>query len=811
MNEPTIQDQLILEQEMIDFGVNRFMTGVKNAEESGRGSETTYALKLTTSLIKPLAEAIDKYRNERTTGQGSKYRLLIKGIEAEKLAYFTLKSVFNHFMRDETIQSLASKIGWYVEDELKFSVFQEEHKAYYDSIIQDFRRKNSVNYSYMHKVLTYKANEYKVEWTSWTKEERVKVGTAMLNILATETDLIERTTLTLGKRKKKVVIRPTEEAIEWISKHNDTRSLLKPDRSPCIVKPDEWTSYDQGGYFSPRLRARSPLVKTRSPQQVKMLKSFDMSKVYTAVNALQDVPWKVNQKVLLTLQAVWESDLEIGLPAMSPITIPPAPLEDGQNPKDLTGLALQAFTSWKREAAVLYTLEKERVSKCLQVSRVVTMANKYKEYNKFWYVYQCDFRGRIYTTTSGFSPQGPDFSKALLQFSKGKKLGHHGEYWFKVHGANTYGEDKLSYDDRVKWIDEHSEDIKQSALDPLRMKEYWGGADKPWQFLAFCFEYLGYTKEGTEFVSHLPIALDGSCNGLQNFSAMLKDSVGGKATNLVNQELPSDIYAEVAKVLTDKVNSLDEPEAKQWIKFTNGLTDGKFCRKLAKRPVMTLPYGSTKISCKDYVFKYLLETAPNYFPQEDRYNLVMWLSSHLWDSISEVVVAARAGMDWLQECTSSISKTNNPLIWCTPVGFPVYQGAKKFKTRQIDTQLAGRVQFMIGTEEDVIDVRKQKQGVSPNFVHSMDACHLMLALNAGQDAGLDTFACIHDDFGVHACDTGLWHKIIRESFVDLYKNTNVLQEFKDTHEELYDIELPELPDSGDLDINEVKEADYFFG
>jgi DNA-directed RNA polymerase len=36
-----------------------------------------------------------------------------------------------------------------------------------------------------------------------------------------------------------------------------------------------------------------------------------------------------------------------------------------------------------------------------------------------------------------------------------------------------------------------------------------------------------------EFVSHLPVAFDGSCNGLQNYSMMLRDEVGGAATNLV--------------------------------------------------------------------------------------------------------------------------------------------------------------------------------------------------------------------------------------------------------------------------------------
>ena len=49
-------------------------------------------------------------------------------------------------------------------------------------------------------------------------------------------------------------------------------------------------------------------------------------------------------------------------------------------------------------------------------------------------------------------------------------------------------------------------------------------------------------REGLSFVSHLPIAMDGSCNGLQLFSLMLRDPVGGTAVNLLPADTPQDIY-----------------------------------------------------------------------------------------------------------------------------------------------------------------------------------------------------------------------------------------------------------------------------
>jgi len=807
----SIEDQLELEAHMIDCGVSRFGNITTSAESSGQGSTTTYARTLTRSLIVPLSDAITQYKADTAAGIGAKYRKLLVNVPSEKAAFFTLKAVFNHFMKEETVQTLAISIGWYIEDELKFSMFQQEHTEYYNAIMQDFKRKGTTNYRWMHRVLTFKANERQVKWTSWTPEERLRIGTAMLDLLIKNTDLVKRKTITLGKRKRKVVLVPTQEALAWVKKHMDAMSVLNPDRTPCVIAPDPWVSYDQGGYYSPRLRMRSPLVKTRDREQIKLLESADLSSVMSAVNALQAVPWGVNTRVLDVMMHVWNESLGIGLPASNPIIIPDSPVKRSISKSDMTDVQLAAFLGWKKEASALHSMEKERVSKCFQVSRVLRMANTYKEYDKFWYVYQCDFRGRMYAATAGFSPQGPDFSKALLHFAEGKELGNTGMYWLKVHGANTYGEDKVSYEERVKWIDLRAEDILRSASDPLRNTDFWANADKPWQFLAFCFEYSAAMREGETFKSHLPIALDGSCNGLQNFSAMLRDEIGGAATNLTIQDKPADIYAEVAKVLTQKVKESTHEFAEGWVRYIAAYGDsGVISRKLVKRPVMTLPYGSTKQSCSDYVFRSLLEQAPEFFPSTDRYMRAVWLTQHLWTSINEVVIAAREGMDWLQEAAGLLAKENHSMLWCTPVGFPVYQGTKKFVSRRVDTQLGGRVQFVFGKESEDLHVKKQKQGISPNFVHSMDACHLMLSLNWGVEEGLQAFSCIHDDFGTYAADTDVWHRIIRSAFVELY-STDVLGDFKDNQESLYDVSLPKLPKKGRLRIQDVLQAQYFFG
>lgn len=44
------------------------------------------------------------------------------------------------------------------------------------------------------------------------------------------------------------------------------------------------------------------------------------------------------------------------------------------------------------------------------------------------------------------------------------------------------------------------------------------------------------------YLSHLPVHMDGSCNGLQHYAALGRDEIGGKAVNLMPSDKPQDVY-----------------------------------------------------------------------------------------------------------------------------------------------------------------------------------------------------------------------------------------------------------------------------
>ncbi len=808
---PTIQDQLKLERRMMSTGIAKYRSSVRKAEEDARGKDTAYAQRLLQSFVVPVSECITEFVNTKAAGDLGKHKRLLRMVNPAEAAFIGLSCLFTNFIMGTGLQHLANQIGTRIEDELKFSMFQDAHGDYYNTILQDFKNKGTKSYRHMHRVLTMKANEKQVQWVAWTLEDKVAVGTKIVDCIMQSTDLIEKGhERSKNKIKDKTVIRPTEQALEWVKNFNANTELLFPDRLPCIIPPDPWIAYDQGGYYTPQLRSTTKLVKTRSRTHAKMFHAGNLSIVMNAVNAIQNTAWKVNTEVLDVMHEVWDKSLGIGLPRTEPYEIPICPLPRDLRKEHMNDEQLELLDHWKQEARMIYAMEKERVGQGFQVARTLRTAREFAGHDKFYYVYQCDFRGRIYCTVSGLSPQGTDFSKSLLTFADSYPITPEGKQWLCIHGANCYGIDKVSFEDRLSWVDEHRQGICDTASDPIGNRDFWGSADKPWQFLAFCFEYARMLREGSSFRTSLPVGLDGTCNGLQHLSALLRDEVGGRATNLIPADKPSDIYAIVAQLATRKAVEGNDPclaTLRAWMSST-ALSD--LPRGLTKRPVMTLPYGVTKMSARDYILDWLIKDESGVFDITNRGKMASYLTPIVWDSINETVVAARSAMDWLQKSASAISKTNKPIIWWSPVGFPVCQDRKKFKSVQVRTQLCGNIRLRLDKETPEIDPRQQRQGIAPNFIHSMDAAHLMLTVNAMANKGCTSFAVIHDDFGTHCTKVPELYKVLREQFVEMYSNNDPLFDFKKYHEAEYGIKLPDLPSMGSLKLSQVIDSKYFF-
>ena len=100
------------------------------------------------------------------------------------------------------------------------------------------------------------------------------------------------------------------------------------------------------------------------------------------------------------------------------------------------------------------------------------------------------------------------------------------------------------------------------------------------------------------------------------------------------------------------------------------------------------------------------------------------------------------------------------------------------------------------------------------FRSSMDAAHLQMVVNRMAEGDItDCFSVIHDSFGVHACDTDELHYAIRDEFVKLY-SVSQLEKYRNwvlsTLPTAARDGVPPVPKAGDFNIEEVRDADFFF-
>ena len=82
-----------------------------------------------------------------------------------------------------------------------------------------------------------------------------------------------------------------------------------------------------------------------------------------------------------------------------------------------------------------------------------------------------------------------------------------------------------------------------------------------------------------------------------------------------------------------------------------------------------------------------------------------------------------------------------------------------------------------------VDVVKQKAAFPPNFIHSLDATHMLMTATACAEIQDDpiTFAAVHDSYWTHACDVERLRVILKQEFIRLHSQPimeNLKREFE---------------------------------
>jgi DNA-directed RNA polymerase len=832
--EDLLAVQLKLEEEMTARGATRFLKNIEKNIDRETEDLTSYSQQLTSRKLEMLSIAIDEWKSSAGSGvavrNGTAYKL-INEMPSTTLAFLTLKYTLSGISKIRTVQKVGVAIGIAIEDEMRFEAIRKTEKGLYKKLYVGASKRNSMNNKHIYAV---RLADRHTAYNNWTKIDTVRVGVKMLEILMESIGIVKLTCIKLGKTNSATYVEALPTTLTWIAKHTEALSILRPMYEPMVVIPRDWNCPLGGGYLSSHI---SPLklVKTNNKSYFEELENTDIPLIYKSVNNLQRTPWQINTSVLDVMKTLWDSHSTIaGIPNRDGVDLPQKPHDIDTNE--------EARKEWRIAASKLHIQNLTYTGQRASFTMALSVAERYRGFRKIYFPYQLDFRGRIYAVPH-LNPQGSDYQKSLLRFADGKALGEEGWKWLAVLGSNLAGHDKVSFEDRVNWVLDNEEEIAAIAEDPYNNQGWCGTVgdmeiSEPWQFLAFCFEWRGFLEHGDTYVSKLPVAMDGSCSGIQHFSAMLRDSVGGGAVNLIPAAVPQDVYQLVADCvikqaqedcLTGTEDTLKHTKegvaymfagtkrlAQQWLEF--GIT-----RKVTKRPVMVLSYGSKVYGFKEQTMSDILRPAKQEaerggkpFPFDgDGYSAALYMASAIWSSVNEVLVKAGEAMEWIQKAATVISNEQLPVRWTTPVGFPVMQHYPDIEKRSIKCTINGKLTYMrMNKEKDKLNKRKMAQSLPPNVVHSFDAAHMMLTVCRASDEGITNFACIHDSFGTTAGDLQKLYRIVRETFVEIYDNIDVLQVFEDEITESLTptkkLLIPPLPTRGDLVLSEVLNSNYCF-
>ena len=118
--------------------------------------------------------------------------------------------------------------------------------------------------------------------------------------------------------------------------------------------------------------------------------------------------------------------------------------------------------------------------------------------------------------------------------------------------------------------------------------------------------------------------------------------------------------------------------------------------------------------------------------------------------------------------------------------------------------------IIVRRSTEKLDAAAAANSISPNFVHSMDACHMQMTVHSADFPML----LIHDSFACHAQNVSKMQRCIRERFYELYGwndiKSLILKENFEVEQAVKDGWLHPQPDSGSYQIHEVRDSIFFF-
>jgi len=794
--------QKVFEEELLTSGVERYWKDWERSTDEGKPEQ----LLLESSVIH-LAPYYQKWIDVAVSHRKSPLWLPpLLSLGAAKMADLTIRSVLKTFLTRATVSKLsigngmpfnaptAQAISKQIADDAIAIISYQQAK---DLFKEDWMRQSKFIKNWTPK--RCKAFTDKVATISeYTHKQKEDFGHNMLRV-ALQSDILTSKIVFTGARRKALMVSLAPKILEELSNRHALLETASMVYRPMISPPVLHTKEEDGGFLSPWIRKK--MIKRYHPigSDPKEWNSKPSQLVLDGLNAQMETEWTVNSKVLDVMEKFFYNDYrEANVPSYTfkdHAFNRPYP-EEGTK-VDQAKWIQEANESWGE-----WYKEEQTRSRMLVRLR---LARKMEDFDFFYMPYTLDFRGRAYSVCELLSCQGVDFDRSLITFATPIKQTERGLFWLKVHVANLFDQDKVSFEERVQWVDDNMDLLKEMNDDPLGNRGWVSDAkkkNKSFQRLASIFELFR-----TDGMTQLPIQLDGKNNGVQHWSAIRRDRKLAVLTNVIPSATNNDLYQYVA----DKTYHImiENEDNRDWYdKFTTYWNDG-LPRSVPKRSTMCDAYGLTFFGMQKYVKE---EGHVDWVDRDDRGGAIVELSRALQEGLSTTMQEPNIGKQYLRSVARILNDMNLPLVWTTPSGFTVQHVYNQVIERVSYAELFNRTSITFAALTEELDSKAQFLAISPNFIHSIDAAHMFLTIHRMiMEHNIDSFSFIHDSFGTYGPNIDAMSKIIREEFIRVHR-VNPLEQFKKDIEERYEIILPDVPENtDDFNIEDVIESEYIFG
>ena len=466
MSEPS-KKQLELEQSIFSISGYNKLSRNNKLREQGRESETYYARNMIEAGLEELTNQIQNYIYKSISGQVGVKALAAVYLnhfpDIDVVSFITFKVIIDNVSLGKATTQVAINIGQMLEDEMRYTIFEEQDPKHFKAI--KFHTRDTNHQAYKKNMVRSHMSKKGIEFKTWNKENKLRIGMKLIELVVNHVGMVKLVNKRVGKSTTSCLLF-TEVADKWIRKGRANRIAAYPQYLPCHDKPKPYTTIFDGGYYTDRLKTSA--IKTTNQQTLKKLQEENLTVCLKAVNLASHTAWGVNKFVFDILVYCWEERIEVGgLIDREPLELPVKPEGFGED-KEVT-------KQWSYHAGLIHDTNHANKVKRFQILSMIDTAKKYLG-EKFYHCYQMDFTSRLYPVTAHFHPQGTDIARALHQFYEGAVIKTKKDAdWLAIAGANAFGYNKLSYDERLEWAYIEGQDFaEQVSLNPLDNIDIWG-------------------------------------------------------------------------------------------------------------------------------------------------------------------------------------------------------------------------------------------------------------------------------------------------------------------------------------------------